>query len=244
MAVIEQAAVFPETRWSLILRVRGPDGGADSETALNELCRTYWQPLYAYLRRGGNDAEAAKDLVQGFLAHLLGKDGFVRERSTQGRFRYFLLAALRNYLVSEARKENAARRGGGVDVVPLDLEQAEALFQIQAAEPFTPEADFDRHWAQTVWTRALQRLREEQRSRGKEALFDALKPGLVDDLRPRHTEVAASLGLSPTAVALALHRLRRRLKELVIAELAQTVGSHADLDDEITYFLSLWTKSF
>jgi RNA polymerase sigma factor (sigma-70 family) len=242
MGATQPAQVFPETRWSLILRRPGARDGVGSQTALNELCRMYWQPLYGYLRRSGNQAEAAKDLVQGFLTHLLSRDGLARDHRTQCRFRYFLLASLRNYLVSEGRKQHAVKRGGGVDLVQLDLEQAEVVFQTQAAEPFTPEAGFDRQWAQTVWTRALQRLREEQRARGKERLFDALKPGLVDDLHPRHPEVAAALGLTAAAVALILHRLRRRLKALVIDELAQTVGSHGDLDDELNYFLSLWSK--
>jgi len=242
MAAIQQAGVFPETRWSLILRRPAPGGGMSSDTALNELCGMYWQPLYAYLRRCGNEAEAAKDLVQGFLAHLLSKHGFQRASPTQCQFRYFLLAALRNYLVSEARKENAMKRGGRVDLVPLDIEQAEAVFQTQAAEPLTPEAGFDRQWALTVWTRALQRLREEQRARGKERFFETLKPGLTEDLRPRHSGVAAALGLSAPAVAMAMHRLRRRLKELVIDELSQTVGSDGDLDDELAYFLSIWSR--
>jgi RNA polymerase sigma-70 factor (ECF subfamily) len=242
MALTQQVEVFPETRWSLILRRPGPESGVSSETALNELCQMYWQPLYAYLRRSGNDGETAKDLVQAFLAHLLSKHGFQRTSPTQSRFRYFLMGALRNYLVSEGRKQNAAKRGGRVDRVPLDVEKAEEVFQTQAAEALTAQAAFDRQWAQTAWTRALQRLREEQRARGKERLFEALKPGLTEDFRPRHSEVASALKLPATTVALAVHRLRRRLKELVIDELSQTVGTHGDLDDELAYFLSIWSQ--
>jgi len=202
----------------------------------------YWQPLYAYVRRSGKDAEAAKDLVQGFLALLLSKHSFEQASPNGRRFRSFLLASLRNYLVSEARKQQATKRGGGVDLVPLEIEQAEEMFGTQSAEALTPEASFDRQWAQTVWTRAVQRLREEQRARGKERLFEALKPGLTEDRRPRHSQAAAALGLPVTAVALAMHRLRRRLKELVLEELSQTVGSHGDLDVELAYFLSIWSS--
>jgi RNA polymerase sigma factor (sigma-70 family) len=242
MRTTSQAGAFPDTRWSLILRLRAPENEASADLALNELCRIYWQPLYAYLRRSGHDPELAKDVVQGFLAHLLSNRGFARVGPTDCRFRQFLLGALRNYLISEARKQAAIKRGGGLDWVPLDVELAEEVFQTQAAEPLSPEAAFDRQWAQTVWTRALQRLREEQHARGKEQLFKALKPCLTEEPRQNHAAVAAATGLSPAAVALALHRLRRRLRELVMEELAQTVGAHADLDDELNYFLSIWSE--
>ncbi len=242
MALTQHGGVFPETRWSLILRRPRPEGAASSETALNELCQMYWHPLYAYLRRSGVEEEAAKDLVQGFLAHLLSNHSFQRDSPTQTRFRNFLLGALRHYLVSEVRKQNATKRGGRVDLVPLDVEQAEAVFQTQTSEPLSPESAFDRQWAQTVWTRALQRLREEQRARGKESVFEALKSGLMEDLRPRHAEVAAALNWPATTVASAMHRLRRRLKELVVDELSQTVGTYGDLDDELAYFLSVWSQ--
>jgi RNA polymerase sigma-70 factor (ECF subfamily) len=237
-----QTGVFPDTRWSLILRLRVPGDGGSADLALNELCRIYWQPLYAFLRRSGHDPEPAKDVVQGFLAQLLANKGFARPGPPEGRFRQFLLGALRNYLISEARKQAAIKRGGGVDMVPLDAELAEEVFQTQAAEPLSPEAAFDRQWAQTVWTQALRRLREEQQARGKAQLFDLLKPCLVEELRQNHAAVAAATGLSGAGVALVLHRLRRRLRELVIEELAQTVGAHADLDDELNYFLSIWSK--
>jgi RNA polymerase sigma-70 factor (ECF subfamily) len=210
--------------------------------ALNELCRVYWRPLYIYLRRTGRDAEAAKDSVQGFLAYFLSKRGFERLGPTEGQFRHFLLGALRNYLVSEARKEQAIKRGGQADVVPLDIAQAEEVFQTEAAESLSPEAAFDRQWAQTVWTQALRRLRQEQVLRGRERAFEALKPSLAEEPRRGNAELAGQLGLSPAAVAVAVHRLRRRLRELVLEELAQTVGTKSDLDDELNYFLSIWEK--
>ena len=237
-----QNGIFPDTRWSLILRLRDPQHAPTAEQALNELCLIYWQPLYAFLRRSGQDPEAAKDLVQGFLAHLVSNSGFTRVGPTDCRFRQFLLGALRNYLISEVRKQTAAKRGGGVNVLSLDVEQAEEIFQTQAADSLTPDAAFDRQWAQTVWTRALRRLRDEQLARGKIHLFEALKPCLTDEARQSHAAAARATGLSAAAVALAVHRMRRRLRELVIDELSQTVGAQADLNDELNYFLSIWSK--
>jgi len=219
-----------------------PQGEQSVAAALNELCRVYWQPLYVYLRRSGHEAETAKDSVQGFLSYFLSKSGFERIGPADGRFRHFLLGALRNYLVSEARKRQATKRGGGADIVPLDIEQAEEMFQVEAAESLSAEAAFDRQWAQTVWTQALRRLRQEQVLRGKEQAFDTLKPYLAEEAKGGYTQAAAQLGLSPSAVALGVHRLRRRLRELVLEELAQTVGTKSDLDDELTYFLSIWGK--
>ncbi len=242
MEPVQQAGIFPETRWSLILRLRTAGTEPSGAQALNELCQLYWQPLYAYLRRTGQDREEAKDAVQGFLAHFLLKNGFVRVGPADGRFRHFLLGALRNYLVSEARKQAAAKRGGGLDFVRLDIDEAEQMFQTQAPEPLSPEAAFDRQWAQTVWTRAVRRLREEQIARGKGQFFEALKPCLTEELRQKHAQVAAQLGLAAQAVALAVHRLRRRLRELVLEELAQTVGTNGELDEELKYFLSVWSK--
>ena len=238
----DQPAIFPDTRWSLILRLRTLESQPSATDALNELCRAYWQPLYVYLRRSGREAEAAKDSVQGFLACFLSRRGFERVSPADGRFRHFLLGALRNYLVSEARKEQAVKRGGKSDLVPLDLQQAEEVFQTEAAESLSPEAAFDRQWAQTVWTQALRRLRQEQALRGKDKTFEALKPFLAAETRGANAQLAAQLGVSPSAVALTVHRLRRRLRELVLEELAQTVGTKSDLDNELNYFLSIWGK--
>jgi RNA polymerase sigma-70 factor (ECF subfamily) len=242
MQPAQQPGIFPDTRWSLILQLRMPKDKESVAEALNELCRAYWQPLYIYLRRSGREAEAAKDSVQGFLAYFLSKRGFERIGPTDGRFRHFLLGALRNYLVSEARKEQAVKRGGEADVVPLDVEQAEEVFRAEAAESLSAEAAFDRQWAQTVWTQALRRLRQEQVLRGKEQAFEALKPYLAEEAKRGNAHVAAQAGLSPSAVAVAVHRLRRRLRELVLEELAQTVGTKSDLDNELNYFLSIWGK--
>jgi RNA polymerase sigma-70 factor (ECF subfamily) len=242
MEAVQRTGIFPDTRWSLILRLRAPEPSEPAAKALNELCQIYWQPLYAYLRRTGRDSEEAKDTVQGFLAHFLSKNGFARVNQADGRFRRFLLSALRNYVVSEVRRKTAIKRGGAVEFVQMEVEMAEEVFQTQVPETLTPEAAFDRQWATTVMNRALQRLREEQRARGKEKIFDALKGGLTQETGQTHGDVAAAAGLSASAVALGIHRLRRRLRELVLDELSQTVGDQGNLDEELNYFLSIWSR--
>jgi RNA polymerase sigma-70 factor (ECF subfamily) len=242
MADVVQPASFPETRWSLILRVRARGDQTLAAQALNDLCQAYWQPLYIYLRRSGLAPEAAEDIVQGFLAQMLSNDSFERVAPAKGRFRHFLLATLRNYLISQARRDGALKRGGEAHLVPLNVAQAEELFQVQASESLSPEVAFDRQWAQTVWTRALQQLRAELARRGKERMFDVLKVHLTEEPGHNHDALAAQLGVAPGFVALTLHRLRRRLRELVMDELAETVGEDGDLREELEYFLSIWSK--
>jgi RNA polymerase sigma factor (sigma-70 family) len=238
----EQGGPFPATRWSLIQRLRKPGDAADAAKALNDLCRIYWPPLYAYVRRNGCDPEESKDIVQGFLASFLSRNGFERIQQADGPFRRFLAGCLRNYLVSEARKLQAEKRGGEAEILPLDIEIAEQMFAADAAEALSPEAAFDRQWAQTIWTRALAALRQEQRQRGKESLFDQLKPAVAEGSSHGVANLAAATGLTPPAVTMAIHRLRRRLRELVIDELSQTVAAQSDLDQELNYFLSIWSK--
>jgi RNA polymerase sigma-70 factor (ECF subfamily) len=234
--------MFPETRWSLILRTRAAETPEAAARALDELCRVYWQPLYAYLRRSGQDSETAKDSVQGFLANFLSRNGFERFGPANGRFRHFLLGSLRNYTLSEMRKEAALKRGGQTEMVALDIEEAEQVFRTQAPEGLSPEASFDRQWAQTIWSRALARLREEHRNRGKEALFDVLKGALTRDDEPSTAGLAAATGMSAGTVTVAVHRMRRRLRDLVVDEIAQTVGADGDLEEELDYFLSILSK--
>jgi len=233
--------VFPETRWSLILRLRASDD-TQCARALDELCQVYWQPLYAFLRRSGRDPEQAKDLTQGFLAQFLSRHGFERIGPTEGPFRRFLLASLRNYTVSEARRDGAIKRGGEFEIFSFDIQKAEEIFETQAAAAPSPEAAFDRQWAQTVWSHALAKLREEQRAKGKEHLFDALKGAVAGESEGQNAQIAEATGLAPSAVSLSVHRLRRRLKELVMEELRETVTTPGDLAGELDYFLSIWSK--
>ncbi|MCC6231065.1 MAG: sigma-70 family RNA polymerase sigma factor [Verrucomicrobiales bacterium] len=240
MSSVETTSPFPETRWTLILRARSSVGGQEAEAALNELCTAYWQPLYMYLRRLGLDPEHAQDTVQGFLGHLLRSQGLERAEAPRGRFRNYLITALRNYLVSEHRRVHAAKRAGTAEHIPLDAQPAESVFLALLSETPSPEAAFDRQWAQTIWTQALARLRAEHQRRGRLPVFETLAPHLTDAAGESHTALAGQLGLSTNGVAIQLFRMRRRLRELVLEEIETTVGSDADLQQELAHFLSLW----
>lgn len=231
MAETQRHAEFPETRWSLIQRAVAPRSSA-SHKALEDLCRSYWPPLYAFLRRSGHSPEAAKDLVQGFLARLLARDDLAELEPQKGRFRSFLLAGLRNYLVSEIRRETAQKRGGDGAVL-LDLESAESAYSSALKDDASPDTPFDRRRAETIVDRSLDALRAEYLNRGKAHLYETLKASIADSTESNYAVLGAALNLSAGAVAVAIHRLRLRFRELVRAEVAQTVGSASDLDAEM-----------
>jgi RNA polymerase sigma-70 factor (ECF subfamily) len=230
---------FPATQWSLVLRA---GARADtSQVALESLARTYWNPLYAYLRRDGHDVHAAEDLLQGFFARLLAREDLATVAPAQGRFRSYLLAGLRNFLVSEARREQAQKRGGRHEVVALETERFESELAGSVTPPASPEVEFDRRWARTILERALDRLRAEHAGRGKGDLYDTLKPGLLGESEADYARLGQAAGLTPGAVAVAGHRQRHRLREIVRLEVAQTVGSAAELDEEMRHLLRVWT---
>jgi RNA polymerase sigma-70 factor (ECF subfamily) len=227
---------FQTTHWSVVLQAaqRQEGGGA----ALEKLCQDYWFPLYSYVRRGGRDAEEAKDLTQEFFARLLEKNWLAQADANRGRFRSFLLSALKHFLANEWRKKQAAKRGGGKSVVSLD-DTAEALYLAEPASDLTPEKIYERRWALRLFERALGRLREDHQAAGKLAVFEALEPFLSAEAREGDYErVGAALGMSNGAVAGAVHRLRQRYRELVRDEIAQTVTSPAELEDEMRSLLA------
>lgn len=230
---------FPATQWSLVLQAGSRTEG--SREALEKLARAYWTPLYAYLRRDGHDPHGAEDLLQGFFARLLAREDLASVAPAQGKFRSYLLAGLRNHLVSEARREQAQKRGGRHETVALDTGEPERELAGSVAPPVTPEAEFDRRWARTVLERALEQLRAEHAGRGRAALYETLKPGLVGDLDHDYAQLGQAAGLSAGAVAVAVHRLRQRLRELVRLEVMQTVGTAAELEDELRHLLRVWT---
>ena len=228
----ERHAEFPVTKWSMIQRATAvPD--PTSRGALEDLCRAYWPPLYAFLRRAGNDPHTAKDLVQGYLARLLAREDLQRVGPDKGRFRSYLLAGLQHHLVSEERRQLAQKRGGGATVISLAADEAEALCGTAVADAATPDLAFDRRWAETVLDRALLALEQEYLRRGKPEVYATLKPTLAGDDGTDYASLGRALGMTPGAVAVAVHRLRLRLRELVRAEVAQTVGTATDLDEEM-----------
>ena len=235
---------FRTTRWTLVraASAAAPDHRAspESRAALEALCTSYWPPVYAFVRRQGADPARAEDLTQAFFARLLETDGLGTADPERGRFRSFLLGALRHFLGHEREREAALRRGGGRAVISLDsaaLHELEHGACLDPASTATPERAFEHAWAASVLERARARLAEEQAQAGKSAQWRALEPYLArPDERGHGAELARSLGISENAVRVALHRLRRRFGELVRDEVRETVGP-GEVEDEVHQLL-------
>ena len=230
---------FMTTHWSVVLAA-GRESTSASDEAMQQLCRTYWPPLYAYIRRQGYSPHDAQDLTQGFFAQLIEKNFVGIAEREKGKFRSFLLTALNYFLNGERDRANAAKRGGGRIIISLDDCAGEDFAAVEPASGSTPEKEFQRNWAITVLRQALARLREESAAGGKGAIFDELKPFLEGEAKAGEYAAAATrLGMSPNGVAVTVHRLRLRYRELVRAEIAQTVLSAEEVEDEVRHLLSM-----
>jgi RNA polymerase sigma factor (sigma-70 family) len=224
---------FASTRWSVVVAA-GQRGSPESEAALATLCRLYWYPLYAYARRRRPNAADAQDLTQEFFSRLLEKDYLQQADRQRGRFRSFLLTAFKHFLAKEHERAQARKRGGGRKLLPLDFDGGERRYHREPSHEATPEALFERGWALTLLEQGLVRLREELARAGKERLFESLKGALLVEDTPRsYAELAGELGMSAEALKVAAHRLRRRYRELIRAEIAQTVTTAEEIDDEL-----------
>jgi RNA polymerase sigma factor (sigma-70 family) len=224
---------FATTRWTMVnAAAHRSDPGADG--ALAELCQIYWPPLYNYLRGRGHEAEEAKDLTQGFFARLLERQDIRAADPTRGRFRGFLLIALKRYVINERERAASVRRGGRHTRLTLDFEDAERMYALERRNEDTPERVFDRKWAAITLDRALQRLREECCQAGKSAEANALLPYLTDTGElPPYRAVAASLELTEGAVKVAVHRLRQRFGAILRLEVGETVLERDEVEDEM-----------
>ncbi|MBN1555829.1 MAG: sigma-70 family RNA polymerase sigma factor [Phycisphaerae bacterium] len=230
------AGRFAATRWSVVLAAGGETDATDTRRALEELMRAYWFPLYVFLRRRGESAQQAEDLVQGFLTRMLEKRDLSAVDRAKGKFRSFLLASLKHYLANEYDKARAKKRGGGVEVVALDSLQAEARYAVEPSDDMTPERLFDRRWALEVLEQVLRRLEEEYADSGKARLFETIKECLTPQRsRLTHADYAQRLGMSPGALKVAVHRMRKRYRQLLHDEIAQTVESPDQVEEEIQY---------
>jgi len=206
----------------------------DADAALEKLCRTYWNPLYAYVRRRGHSPHDAQDLTQEFFARLLEKKYLQLADRERGRFRSFLLKSLQHFLVNEWVRGQAQKRGAGQKVFSLDEVAAERSYLAQPADQLAPESLYDKRWAMTLLERAMERLGADYSGAGKQELFDQLKgllltEGSAESYRP----LAGPLGLSEGAVKVAVHRLRQRFRDAVRAEIAQTVATPEEVDEEL-----------
>lgn len=229
---------FETTDWTLIRTAReGED--RDARAALARLCKAYWYPLYAFVRYQGYSADDAADLVQGFFALLLEKHYLEDVDPEAGRFRTFLLSSLKHFLSNERAKERALKRGGGLQTISLDSEEAERRWIYEPVVEETPEDVFERRWARTVVDHALNRLRLERAAVGKAKEFDLLAPYLIgEEPHPPYREVAEQLDTSVGALRVAVHRLRNQFGDLLRHEIRQTVTQPAEVDDEIRHLLS------
>ena len=232
-------ARFAATRWSIVLAAGGEHDATATRRALEELIQAYWFPLYAFVRRQGCQAAAAEDLVQGFLARLLEKEDLSRVDRSKGRFRSFLLAAMKNFMANERARDRAQKRGGGRAVITLDAMDAEARYAVEPADDMTPERLFDRRWALAVLDQVLARLRRGFIDAGNGTLFDTIKDCLTPDRgKLPYAQLARRLGMTEGALKVAVHRMRRRYRDLLRHEIAQTVETPAQVDEEIAYLLN------
>jgi RNA polymerase sigma-70 factor (ECF subfamily) len=233
-------ASFRTTHWSVVLAAGRADSAAARE-ALERLCRAYWYPLYAYVRRRGCSPEDAEDVTQGFFAQLLARQDLATVSPEKGRFRTFLLAALGHYLANEWRRAHRQKRGGGAAVVALDALSAEERYRCEPVTAETPERLYDRRWAAAVMEQALAALREDYARTGRAELFERLKPALTGAAGGlARAELAVQLGISVGAVDVALHRLRRRYGEFIRTIIADTVSRPEDVDAEIRELQAMW----
>ena len=229
------SANFHTTRWTIVIKA-AQDQTHGGQSALAELCRNYWYPLYMFARRRGHFPEDAQDLTQGFFLHLLEHRALTGIDPLKGKFRSFLLASFQNYLSDQADRARRLKRGGGKEFVQLDPEEAERRYQLEPGEFLTPEKIFDARWAMTVLGEVLEELRQEYAAAGKASTFDTLKafldPGNSADL-PSYEEVANRLQVTSGAIKTLIHRLRKRYTALLRQAIGRTVSDPAQIDQEI-----------
>jgi RNA polymerase sigma-70 factor (ECF subfamily) len=233
------AVSFATTRWSVVTAA-GDRLSPNAARALETLCRAYWYPLYAYVRRKGLAAADAQDVTQEFFCRLIGQNDLEAVDRRQGSFRSYLLASMNHLLANEWDKARTLKRGGGRQIISLDAEEAEGRFAHETAVDDSAEKAFDRRWATTLLDRALAILHEEFAASGKIAQFERLKAFLSDVAgEGDYAALAEPLGLEPGGVAVAVHRLRLRYREIVRAEIAQTVATEAELKAEMRHLFSI-----
>lgn len=229
---------FHTTSWTLV-QDAAVHPTADSRQALATLCQSYWHPVYAFIRRNGYDQDQAQDLSQGFFALLLEKNILLRADQKRGRFRSFLLTAVKYFLANEWDRAHALKRGGGQVAVPMDLVEAERWYAPAAVEEATPESLFERRWALSVLERVVVKLRAEFTAAGRADQFDALYLFLSHESEGSpYSEVAGQMGMSAGALRMAVHRMRRRYRKLLRAEIAETVSTPEETEDEIRFLLA------
>jgi len=231
-------AAFTTTHWSVVLEAQSESPAA--QEALEKLCRTYWRPIFSFVRRQGLRPTDAEDITQGFFAQLLERRRFDAVRKEKGRLRSYLLGALKYFLTDEQRRAMAIKRGKGQHCISLDELHAADQSEMEPADPMTAEMVYERRWALTVLERVLSRLKEEYCAAGNAALFDSLKKLLPDEPgSPSQAEIGARLGMTENAVRQAFYRFRQRYQSLLREEIAHTVATPGDIEDELRHLIAV-----
>lgn len=233
MHTLPGSSQFPTTRWSLVIAAGDPQR-KDARSALVALCENYWYPLYAYLRRRGYPADQAQDFTQDFLIRVLEGRYLDRVQPEKGRFRSFLLTSLKFFVADEEDRRRAHKRGGGV-VVPLEFSSGEERYQREPAHDETPERIFERRWALAVLDRVVEKLRQEFEQHGRPEHFDQLKVFLLGRSDAPYATLAREMNTSEGALKVAIHRLRKRYRELFRQEIADTVADPAEVESELRF---------
>jgi RNA polymerase sigma factor (sigma-70 family) len=232
---VDETGRFGTTRWSVVL-LSAQSQVPGSNAALAELCRLYWFPLYAFVRRFGYSPTDTQDLVQGFFLHLLDHKGLAEAHPLKGKFRSFLLTSIKNYLCNEADRARCLKRGGNIEFIPLDKENGEKLYGSEPTDFLTPETIFDARWATALLNETMVRLANQYALQGKSATLQVLEPFLAPggaQIIPSYEQAAAQLQISIVAVKSLIHRLRKQFTALLREEVARTVSDPAEIDDEI-----------
>ena len=233
---------FATTQWSLVVAA-GQRGSVDAEAALARLCALYWYPVFAFVRRQAESVDDAQDLTQGFFTRLIEKGDLSDADRSRGRFRTFLLTSCQHYLSNERDRSNTVKRGGGRAAIPIDLAAAEGRYQRALSDEQTPESLYDRQWCLTLLDCTLDSLRDEYAANGDEHLFTRLRGFLtMDDQAGTHADAARDLDMTPGAVKVAVHRLRRRYRDALRRHVAETVESPQQIDDEMRFLLEILSR--
>ena len=222
---------FATTSWSMV--IEAGQNSTEQQAALSQLCEIYWYPLYAYARRRGHSVEESEDLTQAFFAELLEKDRLALADQTRGRFRTFLLAALDNFLKNDWRGKQTQKRGGDFKQVSLDFNDAESRYQREPEQTSTAEKLFERNWAITVLNQVLDAVRQQYVESGKGQLFESLKGNITGDSSLPYAETSEQLNMKPGAVKVAVHRMRERYGQQLRLQIARTVESPEQVDEEL-----------
>jgi RNA polymerase sigma factor (sigma-70 family) len=229
---------FTTTHWSIVLEAQGESPAA--QEALEKLCRTYWRPIYGFVRRQGSGAEDAEDLTQGFFALLLERKDLNTVRKEKGRLRSYLLTSVKNFLADESRHAMAVKRGKGQRLIPLDEIRERERADVERSDSLTADQIYERRWAFTVLEQVMARLREEYRSSGNVRFFDQMKKMLMDEPdRPSQAQVATEFDMTENAVKQAYFRLRQRYQTLLRDEIAHTVAMPGDIEDELRHLIAV-----